>query len=514
MDCKTFEQRLERYLIGELSLAEHAEMDKHKTTCIRCRASADRATQLHDLLRGGLVAAAAMTPQEQVALRTSVLSQVHKPRPTFRRGWMLRLAGLTTVLAVVIAVGLVLWDRESVSTVSAAEIIAHAQIAMDEHTMSGVLHWETIVEQWTPGSDEAFYHEREIWLDFDDPGRHRLRTAARSQSDGNVSSSLMVCDGVAHVWTYSNYRGEESVDDVTLSPEEMRERALAYEVPFSFHDTLASFADILPDVELAGETTVAGRRAYLLKGQLFTYEQNSQLFTYEQNSMRETPRPVTSTVTLIVDAKTYWLLGQEEVVEGEEHARTIYRTLRFELLPQDQVPQDTFTFTPPEGVKVRRLEGADAFYEPRAPSLTLEEAAAAAPFVFLIPTTVPDDLELWPRVLTYQMNPDRESSDIQYDLRYRGNGTRWMTISEFARPLPPVRAARLVDVGGRQGWLERDLLLDSRFVIYLPDWDVSVQETPPDPDDKRPPGLVILWAHGLTVEEAIAVLESLELYAP
>jgi hypothetical protein len=89
-----------------------------------------------------------------------------------------------------------------------------------------------------------------------------------------------------------------------------------------------------------------------------------------------------------------------------------------------------------------------------------------------------------------------------------------MQISEFARPLPPARAARLVDVGGRQGWLERDLLRDSRFVIYLPNWDVNVQEIPPDPDDRQLPGLVMLDAQGLTVEEAIAVLESLEPYTP
>ena len=306
MGCKTFEQRLERYLIKELSPAEHAEMDEHETTCIRCRASADRTTQLHDLLRGGLVAAAAMTPQEQVALRASVLSQVNKPRPTFRRGWALRLAGLTVVLAVVIAVGLVLWRRESVSTVSAAEIVAHAQAAMEERTgLSGVLHWETIVEQWTPWSAGIFYQEREMWIDFDNPARYYQYTTARLQSSGDRASSLTVCDGVAHAWSYENYEGEEFVNDVVLSPEDLRELELASETPVPFRDDLASFADILPDVELAGETTVAGRRAYLLKG---------QLFTYGQNPTRETPRPITSTVTLIVDAETYWVLGQEEMV--------------------------------------------------------------------------------------------------------------------------------------------------------------------------------------------------------
>ncbi len=504
MDCKTFAQRLETYLARDLAPDERAEMENHQAACVHCREATERATRLNGLLHDSLSAAAVMTPQERVALREGVLGRANAPRPTFRRGWTLRLAGLAAALAIVIAASSILWGRESVSPASAAEIIAHAQAAMDAHGMDGVLHWETLVEQWSPWS-EIFYYEREIWFDFDDPGRYHSRSAVRGQSHGHMASFLTVCDGVARMWIYGDYVGEESVDEVIFSSDEMRERALVYKVPFPFRNDLASFADILPDVELAGETTVAGRRAYLLKG---------QLFTYEQNSMRETPRPITSTVTLIVDAETYWVLGQEEMVEGEERARTIYRTLRFELLPQGQVSQDTFTFTPPEGVQIRRLEGMDAFYDqPRVPSLTLEEAAAATPFVFLIPTTVPDDLELLPRVLMHQTDPDRERPEIQYQLTYRGKGTWGMTISEFTWPRAPAGAARLVDVGGRQGWLEWDLF-DSSFAIYLPDWDMTVLRIPQDPDDRRPPGLVVLRAEGLTVEEAIAVLESLEPYVP
>jgi len=71
MDCKTFAQRLEACLAGDLTPAEQAEIEKHRMTCMRCQRSADRATRLDNLLRNGLTAAATMMPQEQIALRES-----------------------------------------------------------------------------------------------------------------------------------------------------------------------------------------------------------------------------------------------------------------------------------------------------------------------------------------------------------------------------------------------------------------------------------------------------------
>lgn len=108
-------------------------------------------------------------------------------------------------------------------------------------------------------------------------------------------------------YDYEGLKDTPYVDEIILTPEEMAELA-SWHVPSPFCDDLTPFADILPDVELVGETIVAGRRAYSLRG---------QLFGLGATRPDEIPHPVTSTVTLTVDAETYWLLGREEMMEGK-----------------------------------------------------------------------------------------------------------------------------------------------------------------------------------------------------
>jgi hypothetical protein len=520
MDCKTFEQKLEAYLAGDLTPVERTEMEKHQTACAHCQRLADRATHLDSLLRDGMIAAVAMTPKEQVTLRESVLSQVRKTQPSLWWQWAPRLAGLAFALASLILAGLILPGRRSVPTVSAAEVITRAQAAMDERTgLSGVLHWELSYELWGPWSDDVFYYETEIWFDFDDPRRYHLH----NKSCGDVvdpGSGRMVRDGIDRMWECEYYpeRGEEGdsfVDEIILSPEEMWELA-SWHIPSPFRDDLTRFADILPDVEVVGETNVAGRWAYLLRGQLFTAS--------GVNDLDETLVPVTSTVTLTVDAETYWLLGREEAVEGEARPRFISRTRRFELLAQDQVPDHAFTFTPPEDVEVRRLEGIDSLYDkPRLPTMALEEASDDAPFIFLTPTALPDDLEPPSRVLLNHLHVDAQVWDTEFMLIYRGKPGRQIMLTESMLPRMPALAARLVDVGDRQGWLVSDPIDSRQFMILLLDSDVAKhydtslgkwKRAIADPDDKLPPASVILRVWGFSVDEAIAVLASLEPYTP
>jgi hypothetical protein len=285
----------------------------------------------------------------------------------------------------------------------------------------------------------------------------------------------------------------------------------SWHIPSPFRDDLTRFADILPDVEVVGDTTVVGRRAYLLQG---------QLFGLGVSGPDGIPHPVTSTVTLTIDAETYWLLGREEVVEGESRPRITYHTRRFELLPQDQVPGEAFTFTAPEGVEVRRLEGIDSVYrEPHQPAMTLEETADFAPFVFLVPTALPDDLKPLSHVLL-QEERQGERWDDTFMLIYQGRPGRQIVLSESVLPRGPAWAARLVGIGGRQGWLESDLIDSHLFSLYLPNWDVLEHYTktrsgiPEEPDERLPPGSVVLRVRGLSVDEAIAILESLEPYTP
>ncbi|MDY6875082.1 MAG: hypothetical protein SWK90_02605 [Chloroflexota bacterium] len=153
--------------------------------------------------------------------------------------------------------------------------------------------------------------------------------------------------------------------------------------------------------------------------------------------------------------------------------------------------------------------------------MALEEATDAAPFVFLVPTALPDDLELLPYVVLLQVQEGYSDGRLSHDeflLIYRGKPGRYVILSESMLPKGPGLAARLADVGGRQGWLESDLIDSHQFVLYLPDWGVAEhyigRGIPEEADDKLPPGSVILRVSGLSVDEAIAVLESLEPYTP
>ena len=513
MNCKAFEQQLEAYLAGDLVSTEQTEMEKHQTTCVHCQRLADRATRLDGLMHNGLTAVAAISPKEQAALRESVLGWVGKTQPSLWRQWAPRLAGLAITLATLIVVGLILMGRKSVPTVSAAEIIARAQAAVDEHAgLSGVLHWETSIEQWSP--TQRVHYETEIWFDFDDPGRYRLNHGWRANIVGARLSWQMVRDGIDHVWVYmeQNYWEDTPyVEEVVLSAEEMQELAL-WHVPSPFREDLTRFAEMLPDVELVGETTTAGRKAHLLRGHGVAFEAGSD---------EVPPRLVTSTVTLTVDAETFWLLGLEELVEGEARPRIVYRTEQFEILSQEQVAESAFMFTPPPDVQVRRLYGIESwYYEPHLPTITLKEAVEAAPFVFMLPTALPQDLEPLPFVLVQESLTDTPPMET-YELVYQRGPGRVVRLFQSAMPEGPGLAARPIEVGDRQGWLVSDLIDSRQFTIYLPDWEIARRydtlrkwQAALDSGVKLRPGGVSLKVWGFSAEEAIAVLESLEPYTP
>lgn len=514
MNCTTFERNLEAFLAGDLTPADKIEMKEHAMICTPCQTRMDRANRLDAMLREGLLAAAAMTPAEQVALRESVLAGAQKSqlafwsRPLSWPQWLPRPARVAAVLVLALALilGVSLLSRNGAPPIPAAELIARAQAAMDEHAgLSGVLHWQTSLEQWGPWSDEVLGYGFEIWFDFDDPRRYRLRHEFEGVLVGD-----MVRDGIDHLWTYSDrapfYEGESGpyVEEIVLSPDEMQELA-AWHVPAAARDDLARFADMLPDVQVVGESEMAGRTVYLLQGKLLTL---GTRFNRDGS-----PRPTETTVTLVVDAETYWLLGREERVEGEDQPRIVYRTQRFELLSPNQVPKDAFSFSPPADVPVRHLEGIDSIYRaPSLPSMPLEEAVAAAPFVLLLPGEFPDDLEALPYVLVEEGRPDGPVAEQDFFIIYQGEPGRQMLLAESLLPKGSGLSARLVEIGDRQGWLQSDLIDARQFTIHLPNWEMTEQGIAPS--DKPPPGYIMLHAWGLSVDEAVAVLESLVPYEP
>lgn len=508
MNCTTFDRNLEAFLAGDLIPADKIGMEQHETDCISCQTRLDRANRLAVLLHEGLVASAAITPTEQVTLRENVLARVQKPRPRSRLQWLLRPARVAAVLALSIAivVGLALLGRSRMPTVSAEEIVARAQAAMDEHAgLSGVLHWQTTLEQWGPWSDEVLDYGFEIWFDFGDPRRYRLRHEFEGVLVGD-----MVRDGIDHLWAYEDRspfsEGESSpyVEEIVLSPDEMQELA-TWHVPASARAELARFADMLPDVRVVGESEMAGRTVYLLQGKLLT---PGTRFNHDGS-----PRPTEVMVTLAVDAETYWLLGREEQVQGEDRPRIVYRTQHFELLTPGQVPEDAFVFSSPAGVPVRHLTGIDSIYRaPSLPSMSLEEAVAAAPFVLLLPSELPDDLEALPHVLVEGLHSGKPVDEQDFFVIYKGKPGRQMLLAQSLLPKGPGLSARLVEIGDRQGWLQSDLIDARQFTICLPNWEMPEQGSAPDA--KLPPRHVMLHAWGLSVDEAIAVLESLVPYEP
>lgn len=535
MKCATFEHKLDAWREGDLAPAEQIEMEAHAAACAACQARVERAGRLDAVLREGLTAAAAMTLDEQAAMREGVLAAVGGrqrsfwprswafPRPLLR-GWF-RPARVAAVLALALALilGLALLNRDGAPSIPAAELVARAQAAMDEHAgLSGVLHWKMRLEQGGAWSEDVHYYDYEIWFDFDDPARYRLR-----QEYEDELFSEMVRDGVDHLWKYvdqpprpgKDYPLLEGsvypyVEEIVLSRKEMRELA-TWHVPAPGREDLARFADMLPDVRVVGETTMAGRRVYLLQGKLFTLRRR---FNPEEG-----PSPIEVTVVLAVDAETYWLLGREETIEGEKEPYLVYRTTSFELLAQDQVPDDDFAYTPPPGVEVRRLEGIDAFYHQlREPALPLPEAVEAAAFVVQVPTNVPQGLEALPLVQLEERHLSEQVADQELRMIYLGEGGRQMLLVESLLPAGPAWSARLIEVGERQGWLQSDLISAHQFTILLPNWEVSQSYSSlqawrvfmADGGEKLPPGSVMLHAWGLSVDEAVAVLESLVPYEP
>jgi len=152
--------------------------------------------------------------------------------------------------------------------------------------------------------------------------------------------------------------------------------------------------------------------------------------------------------------------------------------------------------------------------------MTLEEAVEAAPFVFMLPTALPQDLKPLPFVLVQESLIDTPSMET-YELVYQRGPGRVVRLFQSAMPEGPGLAARPIEVGDRQGWLVSDLIDSRQFTIYLPDWEIARRydtlrkwQAALDSGVKLRPGGVSLKVWGFSAEEAIAVLESLEPYTP
>jgi hypothetical protein len=507
MNCERFRLQIDAYVDGALPPAERAAFEAHRATCVECRRAAEQAQRLGELLRSELAALTATTPAEQAALRESMLSRLdmplerarasHAPGGRRQRIWLPRLAGGAAALILAL-LAVLLFPPGANHNVSAAEIVDRAWAAVEgQQGMSGVLHWEGEWSQRFPSGDQIT-RTFQIWFDFDDPGRYRL---TQRDADGRVFSE-MVRDGVDRMWQLSRTDGGEAqgqtqVTEIILSPEEMRELGSWY-VPSPFLDDLDRFTQVLDKVEKVAEIEVAGRPAYVLQGRLYGFGRPGEGKRIE---------PVTSTVQLIVDSETYWVLGRDERVPrvGAEQAifaGVVQRTRQFEILARDRVPAGTFGFTPPPGAEVRTVQGIAGYYAPSPDAIGLQEAAALTSFTLVLPAELPEDL--YPRPFFRFTGPGQAGT---FGIVYLGDAGRQAFLLEYAQAQPLGRAARLVAIGEKQGWLVPDPIDGHKFSLYLID-----PEPAPGPDGRPWPGGLELQVWGLSLEEAVAMLASLEPY--
>jgi hypothetical protein len=208
-----------------------------------------------------------------------------------------------------------------------------------------------------------------------------------------------------------------------------------------------------------------------------------------------------------VDAETYWVLGRTERVPsvslgGEVITGIAQRTTRFAILSPERVPANTFDFTPPADAEVRTIKGINDFFVSSASSVELAVLSELTHFAPALPSDMPLDLKQGAAV--HYQQPGQGGA---FGIFYWGAPGRRAQLREYEQAEILDEAARAVAVGEKQGWLVADPIYGRKFSLHLAD---------PGPGTASPgqswPGAVELDAWGLSLDEAVTMLTSLEPY--
>jgi anti-sigma-K factor RskA len=163
-----FEEFLGPYLLGELSVEEKRELERHLEGCPKCRHELDRARQTHNLLRQ---LAANEPPAE---LKGQVLAQVRGEIPARSGGrWWFWVAAAAAALLVVAVLGIGLFraitgDSSSGVTLTATALAPEAGGEVRVEEVGENLRVE--LEVWgMPELREDEYYE--MWYYAEDGGR-------------------------------------------------------------------------------------------------------------------------------------------------------------------------------------------------------------------------------------------------------------------------------------------------------------------------------------------------------
>jgi anti-sigma-K factor RskA len=179
-----FEGLLGSYLLGELTVEEQGELERHLEECPECRRELDQARQSHDLLRQ---LAATEPPSE---LKGQLLAQVRGETPGHSRGWWLwGSAAAALLLVAILGVGLfreVTGDPAPTVPLSATALAPEA--GGEARVEQAGENFQVELEVWgMPELEENEYYE--MWYYAEDGGRISCGTF-RARAEGHTTVSL------------------------------------------------------------------------------------------------------------------------------------------------------------------------------------------------------------------------------------------------------------------------------------------------------------------------------------
>jgi anti-sigma-K factor RskA len=187
-----FEGLLVSYLLGELSVEEELELERHLEECPECRHELDQARQTHDLLRQ------LATYEPPTELEDRMLAQVRGEMPARSRGgWRLWVSAAALVVVVVLGIGIlraILGDSPNAvpltSTALAPEAGGQARVEEEGE------NFQVELEVWKmPELEEDEYYE--MWYYAEDGDRiscGAFRTGPEGRTTVNLTAPATARD--------------------------------------------------------------------------------------------------------------------------------------------------------------------------------------------------------------------------------------------------------------------------------------------------------------------------------
>ncbi|MGH3107935.1 MAG: anti-sigma factor [Rubrobacter sp.] len=180
-----FEEFLGPYLLGELSVEEERELERHLEGCSGCRGELARVRQAHDLLRE--LAAGGPPPPE---LRDHVLARAGGEGAARSRGrWRLWVPAAALLVVAVLGAGL-LWtitaDSSDGIPLTATVPASEGGGEISGEVEGGNLHIELVVWDLPELRKDEYY---ELWYAKEDGGRISCGTF-RAQQGGQTTVNL------------------------------------------------------------------------------------------------------------------------------------------------------------------------------------------------------------------------------------------------------------------------------------------------------------------------------------